>query len=223
MISLVGAALLLPLSHFLIASTRLRRLLVRRLGERRYVASYSTLTLVAFTWLIAAYVRAPSASLWEAWPWVIAPLFPVMLVGCILLVAGVSTPNPVIIRKEGLFDQDDIVRGILRVSRNSFFWGSALVALVQVIVLGSVAAILAFGSVAVLGIVGSFVLDAKKARQYARVWHSFAATTSNLPFLAIIRGRQHLSISEIGHWRIGSAFGVCLVVLGFDAFRVGAF
>ena len=46
MISLALVALFLPLSHFLIASTRLRRLLVGRFGEQRYLASYSTLTLV---------------------------------------------------------------------------------------------------------------------------------------------------------------------------------
>ena len=54
MISLALAAMFLPLSHFLIASTRLRGLLVHRFGERRYLASYSTLTLAAFAWLIVA-------------------------------------------------------------------------------------------------------------------------------------------------------------------------
>jgi hypothetical protein len=72
----------------------------------------------------------------------------------------------------------------------------------QVIVLGDAAAILAFGSIAFLGIVGSFVLDAKKARQHVEAWRAYAAATSNVPFLAIIRGRQRLAVGEIGPWRI---------------------
>jgi hypothetical protein len=40
MANLVLASLFLPLSHFLIASTSLRDVLVRRLGERPYSGGY---------------------------------------------------------------------------------------------------------------------------------------------------------------------------------------
>src|SRR5262249_25880916 len=139
---------------------------------------------------------------------------PVSLVGSVLMVAGLSTPNPVIVGMGHLFDQTDIVRGILR--GNPFFWGAGLVSLAQVILLGDVAAILAFGSVAFLVIIGSLVLDAKKARQHVEAWRAFTATTSNVPFLAIIRGRQHLSVGEIGPWRIALGLGVSLATLAFD-------
>ena len=86
MISLALAAMFLPLSHFLIASTRLRGLLVHRFGERRYLASYSTLTLAAFAWLIVAYLRAPTLILWATPPWLAALLLPVGLVGSVLMV-----------------------------------------------------------------------------------------------------------------------------------------
>jgi uncharacterized membrane protein len=221
MISLALAALFLPLSHFLVASTPLRGQLVRRLGDGRYLASYSALTLVALAWLVVAYLRAPALALWATPRWVAASLLPVFLVGSVLITAGISTPNPVIVRQGHLFDQTDVVRGILRVSRNPFFWGVGLVSLAQVIVLGDVATILAFGSVGFLGVIGSFVLDAKKARQYAEAWRAFAAATSNVPFLAIIRGRQHLSVREIGVGRIASGLGVFLVMFAFDALVSG--
>src|SRR5262245_47596624 len=172
MITLALAAMFLPLSHFLIASTRLRGLLVHRFGERRYLASYSTLTLAAFAWLIVAYLRAPTLILWATPPWLAALLLPVSLVGSVLMVAGLSTPNPVIVGMGHLFDQTDIVRGILRVSRNPFFWGAGLVSLAQVILLGDVAAILAFGSVAFLGIIGSLVLDANCVRSWRVPGHA---------------------------------------------------
>jgi len=46
--NLVLASLFLPLSHFLIASTSLRDVLVRRLGERPYSSGYSLLAFAAF-------------------------------------------------------------------------------------------------------------------------------------------------------------------------------
>jgi uncharacterized membrane protein len=222
MSSLALAALFLPLSHFLIASTLLRAHLVRRLGDERYLASYSALTLVAFVWLTVAYLRAPALVLWALPGWAAALLLPVALVGSVLTAAGLSTPNPVIVRQGHLFDQADIVRGILRVSRNPFFWGAGLLSLAQVIVLGDVATMLAFGSVAFLGIIGAFVLDAKKARQHRGSWRAFAAATSNVPFVAIIRGRQRLSLREIGPPRIASGFAVFLMTLAFDAVISGA-
>jgi uncharacterized membrane protein len=172
--------------------------------------------LAAFAWLIVAYLRAPAVALWATPPWAAALLFPIILVGGVLTAAGMSTPNPVIVRQGGLFDQADVVRGILRVSRNPFFWGVGLLSLAQVTMLGDVAAILAFGSTAFLGIVGSFVLDAKKAREYVEAWRKFAAATSNLPFLAIIRGRQHLSLREIGPRRVAAGLGVSVITLAFD-------
>ena len=132
MIGLALVALFLPLSHFLIASTRPRRLLVRRFGEQRYLAFYSTLTLVTLAGLVAAYLRAPVLVLWMPPPWLAALLLPVMLVGSVLMTSGLSTPNPVIVHLGHLFGQADIVRGILRISRNPFFWGAGLVSLARV-------------------------------------------------------------------------------------------
>jgi uncharacterized membrane protein len=216
MINLALAALLLPLSHFLIASKALRGQLVRRLGEERYLASYSALTVLAFVWLVVAYIQAPALVLWTTPRWVGALLLLVFLGGGILITAGISTPNPVIVRQGHLFDQANVVRGILRVSRNAFFWGAGLFSAAQVIVLGDVATTLAFGSIAFLGIIGSFALDAKKARQYAAAWPAFAAATSNVPFLAIIRGRQHLPVREIGLRRIAAGLGVSVITLVLD-------
>jgi uncharacterized membrane protein len=218
MISLALAALFLVLSHFFVASTPLRSQLAGRLGEERYLAAYTVLTLAAFAWLIIAYLRAPALVLWVTPGWTVALLLPVMLVGGVLVTAGLSTPNPVIVRQGRLFEKADIVQGILRVSRNPFFWGASLFSLVQLIMLGDAAGLLAFGSIAFLGIVGSFVLDAKKARQQEVAWQAFAAATSNVPFLAVIRGRQRLSVREIGPRRIASGLIVLLIVLALDAF-----
>jgi uncharacterized membrane protein len=227
MANLALASLFLPLTHFIIASTRLRHLLVRRLGEERYLAAYSLLTVAAFAWLVVAYHYAPSAPLWHAAQWVDFVLAPLILIASLLVVAALSTPSPVIVRSEQLFRENDVVRGILRISRNSFFWGMSIFALSHVIMIGDVAATLAFGSVAALGLAGSQILDAKKARRHGAGWEEFAAATSDVPFLAIVQRRQRLVLAEIGWRRISTSVAVFSVALslhpsflGGHAFRI---
>jgi uncharacterized membrane protein len=208
MIDLILASLFFPLSHFLISSTSLRALLVNLIGERRYSLGYSLLAIAALVWLIFAYHHAPVRPLWGAPWWLGLALSPVILVSGILAVAGITTLNPVIVRSEALFDQPDIVQGVLRVTRNAFFWGAGLFSIAHAIILGDVAALLMFGSIGLLGIAGASILDDKKARKHGKAWNAFAEVTSNIPFLAIIQGRQRLVLREIGLWRI--ALGTCV-------------
>jgi uncharacterized membrane protein len=210
MIDLILASLFFPLSHFLISSTPLRAMLANLLGERRYSLSYSLLAFAALVWLIFAYRHAPARPLWDAPPWLGLALSPVIVVSSILAVAGLTTPNPVIVRSEALFDQPDTVRGILRITRNAFFWGAGIFSIALMITLGDVAGLLTFGSIGFVGIAGASILDAKKARQHGRAWDAFAKATSNIPFLAIIQGRQRLILREIGLWRM--AVGVCVSI-----------
>src|SRR5882724_13274083 len=177
MANLVLASVFLPLSHFLIASTSLRDKLVGRWGERTYSRGYSLLSVAAFVWLGFAYHNAPTVVLWPSPRWLEPALAPVVLLAGILVVAGLTTPNPVIVRSEALFDRPDIVRGILRISRNAFFWGAGIFSIAYLIILGDVAGLLTFGSIGFLGIAGASVLDAKKARQQGKAWDAFSAVT----------------------------------------------
>jgi uncharacterized membrane protein len=218
MINLVLASLFFPLSHFLMSSTPLRATLVNLLGERHYSLGYSLLAVAALVWLIFAYRHAPDLPLWVAPQWLDFTLIPVIVVSSILTVAGLTTPNPVIVRSEALFDRPDIVRGVLRITRNAFFWGAGIFSIAYLIILGDVAGLLTFGSIGFLGIAGASVIDAKKARQQGKAWDAFSAVTSNIPFLAIVQGRQRLVLREIGLWRI--ALGVCVSFGAFVLHRV---
>src|SRR5262249_36624190 len=171
-----------------------------------FVVAYSAVALLAFAWLIIAYRQAPTIVLWVAPAWVRAALLPVLLLAIVLVVAGLTTPNPVIVSAGSLFERADIVQGVLRVSRNAFFWGTSLFALAHVILTGHVAGVLAFGSVAVLGLAGAPILDAKKARRHGAAWEAFARATSNVPFMAIAQGRQRFAWRVIGLWLL--AFGL---------------
>jgi uncharacterized membrane protein len=212
-LSLVVASLFLPVSHFGISSSRLREVLVRKLGEQPYRGLYSLVTLAAFAWLIAAYRRAPTYMMWIAPAELKLAMLLVVLVGFVLAVVGLTTPNPTVVGAESLFDRPDIVRGILRVTRNPFLCGVGLWASAHVVSTGDLASMLMFGSIAALGLVGAVLLDAKKARRHGAQWSAFAAVTSSVPFLAIAQRRQQLVIAEIGWWRIALAGGLFVVAL----------
>ena len=208
------AALFLPLSHFGISSSPLRATLVGRIGERPYQGLYSLVSFAAFTWLVVAYRHADARVLWVAPGPVKLAALPVVLLAFLLVVVGLTTPNPTTVGAESLFDRPNVARGILRVTRNPFLWGTALWALAHIAASGELASLLFFGSIGALGLVGASLLDAKKARQHGERWQRFAAETSNLPFQAILEGRQHLVLGEIGVWRVALAialFGIVLV------------
>ena len=92
-------------------------MLVNRLGERRYSIRYSLLAVIALIWLTVAYRQAPVTPLWHTPHRVWLALAPIILLSAILAMAGLTTPNPVIVRSEALFDRPEIVRGILRITR----------------------------------------------------------------------------------------------------------
>jgi uncharacterized membrane protein len=140
-------------------------------------------------------------------------LLPVVLLACVLIVGGLTTPNPVIVAAQSLFQRANIVQGVLRVTRNAFFWGAGLFAVAHVILTGHVSGVLAFGSVALLGFAGGPILDAKKALRHRAAWESFSEVTSNVPFLAIAQGRQRLAWREIGLWRLALGLGIFLAAV----------
>jgi uncharacterized membrane protein len=213
MTSLVLAALFLPVSHFGISSSRLRDIVVRALGEQPYQGLYSLVTLGAFAWLITAYRSAPMDIIWIAPAALRLAMLVVVLAGFVLAVVGLTTPNPTILGAEKLFERPDIVHGILRVTRNPFLWGVGLWALAHIVSTGDLASILMFGSIGALGLVGSVLIDAKKARRHGMQWKAFAALTSSVPFLAIAQRRQQLVVAEIGWWRVALAVALFLAAL----------
>jgi uncharacterized membrane protein len=70
-----------------------------------------------------------------------------------------------------------------------------------------------FGSLLGLALFGTASIDGKRRRALGDKWDSFAAQTSNVPFGAILAGRQALEIGEIGGWRILLAVAIYAALL----------
>jgi uncharacterized membrane protein len=221
MIELLAAAALLLATHYGISSTAPRGWLVARLGERPYLVLYSLVAFGALGWLISAYRRAPFIELWSAPAWSAWLPLVVMPFALLLLVCGVSTLNPTAVGAPDTLGQAEPARGILRITRHPFMWGVALWALTHIVANGDAAAMVLFGTFAVLALLGTLLIDGKFASRRGAEWQRFAAVSSNLPFAAIAARRQHLALGEIGWLRAGIALALYVVLLALHPWLFG--
>jgi uncharacterized membrane protein len=223
MIQLIVAALFLLVSHFGISSTPLRPWLVARIGERPYLGLYSLIALGAIVWLIRAYARAPYLELWPVTAaTALVPLI-VMPFALVLAVAGLSTPNPTAVGAPAATLQGaDTVRGIFRVTRHPFQWSVVLWAAAHLIANGDLAGVVLFAALGALALIGTALIDRKYAQKRGADWQGFAAASSNLPFAAILAGRQQFVFAEIGWWRVALGLALYLILLAGHPWLFGA-
>ena len=220
MAMLVLAAAVFLATHY-VASTPIRSGLVAAVGEKAYLGLYSLVSLATAGWMIWAYIKAPYERLWvgdEFKVWVIV-LMPVSL---IFIVAGNMTKNPSAVRQEGLLRSMGEPRGILRVTRHPIQWGIALWALLHLVARGDTASVIFFGGFALLAISGSMLIDARKDRMLGVDWQRFASVTSNIPFGAIIQGRNQFRFDEIGWKKVLIGLGVYFVLVFLHPYLFGA-
>lgn len=213
------AAAIFPLSHFLLSSTPLRDLLVRALGENGFRGVFSLVALSALIWLIFAYRAAPPGpELWWLFPWghyLPAVLMPVAL---FLVIGGLVPTNPTMAGADAqTLDSPRAARGVMRLTRHPVMWGTGLWALSHLPPNGDTASVLFFGSLAVLALAGTLAMDAKYRRRYGARFAPLEMSTSNLPLLAVLQGRQTLAAAarEFGLARLA------IVVLAWAALLHG--
>jgi len=183
--------------HAFVAGSELRWWLVQRIGQRGFAAFFSLLSLGALLFLIDAYRKAPFYPLWFS-PQIIhwLPLV-VMPFALLLLVGAFSVPNPTAVGAEKVLERTDAARGVLRVTRHPFLWATALWSGAHLLVTGHVAAILFFGSLLATALRGTGSIDEKRRRTNKAEFARYAEVTSNVPFAAIIQGKNRLALSEL--------------------------
>jgi len=207
----VAAAFFLAI-HLLVSGTRVRDALTGRIGQGPYMGLFSLTSIAGLVWLGFAFGAARQAQgndvLWSVTPATRWLQLILQLVAVLLIVPGLTTPNPTSVRQEGALEKVDVVKGMLRITRHPFLWGVAIWAVGHLLVNGDAASIVLFGSMLLLALFGTVSIDAKRRRALGKTWDAFAAQTSNVPFAAIAAGRQRLSLAEIGWWRIALALVV---------------
>ena len=78
-----------------------------------------------------------------------------------------------------------------------------------------------FGGLLLLAAAGTTLQDARKAKALGDDWKRFAASTSNIPFVAIAQGRTKLVWKEIGWSRPAVGLVLFGVVLYFHSWLFG--
>ncbi len=193
MTQLALATLIFLVTHF-VTSTPLRGKLAGRFGEGPYLGLYSLVAIVALVWMVIAYNNAPLEPLWGATRWLPVVVMPFALV---LLVTGYFR-NPAAVMQGGLLKNPDPARGIIRVTRHPVMWAIMLWAGAHLLARGDVKSVLFFGGLFVVAGGGTILQDLRKARTLGEDWARFTAVSSNVPFLAILQGRNTLRLGEIG-------------------------
>jgi uncharacterized membrane protein len=184
-------------THLGLSSTRLRAVLAAMIGERGFLAFYSIVALVAIVWLVVAYRASGTTALLWGDPhlrWLAFALMPIAFVSA---VGGFVVRNPTAVGQEGQVGAAGEGAGMLRITRHPFQWAVALWALVHIVANGDVASIVFFGSFGAVSLIGTFLIDRKKAARLGSAWLPFANATSNVPFAAIVAGRNRLVVGEL--------------------------
>jgi len=203
MLNLLAAAAFFLAIHLLVSGTRVRDALTGRIGQGPYLGLFSLSSIAGLAWFGFAFAAARGApAYWDITPVTRAIQLGLMLAAMLLVVPGLATPNPTSVKQEAALDRPDLVKGMLRITRHPFLWGVAIWAAGHLLVNGDPASLVLFGTMLVLALIGTRMIDAKRRRALGAKWDGFAAQTSNIPFAAIAAGRQSFSLGEIGWWRI---------------------
>jgi len=222
---LLAAAAAFVLLHLLVSGTRVRDALTGAVGEGPYMGLFSLASIACLLWLGFAFVGARTASanslIWTASPATKDIQLVLQLIAFLLVVPGLTTPNPTSVRQQAVLERPDAIKGMLRVTRHPFLWGVAIWAAGHILVNGSVAALIFFGSLLLLALFGTTSIDAKRRRALGEAWDAFAARTSNVPFAAIAARRQRLDLAEIGWWRLALAVAIWAGVLAIHQWAFG--
>lgn len=220
------------LIHIGVSATGLRQAIVARIGEGPYRGVFSLASAILLGWMIWSFgqVRADpgdplTAQVWAPPAWLYWPGVALILVAFLFMVVGMLTPGPTQAGFEGTLNKPEPARGMLRITRNPFLWGVSLWGLGHVLLNGERYALMLFGALALMTLFGSRSIDRKgKARNF-EAWERFAAVTSNVPFKAILEGRNKLVPGEIGWRLIVAALAFALfgafhqAIIGVPAFK----
>jgi len=135
----------------------------------------------------------------------------------VLLVCGFTAPNPTLVGTERLGSGPMVGGGIFAITRHPVLWSVALWAGAHALVRGDLAAIILFGTLAGLALIGMAHIDLRRSAAGDTTYRWLDATTSAVPFQALLTGRAHLTFAAIGWWRLALALAVFVGLIALHA------
>ena len=211
---IIAATLSFVGGHFILSSKPLRQSVVPRLiTQQIYRGFYAVAMLVVFVWMTKAYFAGPFYSIWYPPPLLAWVPLAAMPLACVLIVCGLTTPNPTAVGGEQLVSDPAGCRpaGIVTVTRHPFLWGIAIWAASHLCVRGDLASMIMMGGILVLSLGGMRHIDLRREGDLGSAWGPVKLTTSALPFAAVLSKRTAIDWRGIGWWR--PAVGIALYAL----------
>lgn len=215
------AAVAFVASHFVLSAPPVREPLVAKLGVNGFRAAYSVIALVLIVWLAMAYNDAPWVEVWFPATGSRHVSLTVMILACLLVVGGITTPNPTAAGSDTPEASARGPIGFAKITRHPMMWGLGLWGISHLLANGDLASMILFGSLTILALLGPLAIDWKRRLAWGAEWRRFADQTSYVPFVAMITGRTRLSFSEIGWWRIAAGLGLYIVLLWIHPWLFG--
>ena len=209
------------LLHAAVAGSGLRAVLVRRFGDRAYRGGFSLASVASLWWLVSEYRGAPFQ------PFVVAPRLlgfaPLLIVplAFVFLAGAFTTPSPTALGGEKHLADADPARGLLRVTRHPFLWSVVLWSAAHLLVNLDAGSLLFFASLGLTALRGSFDIDRKRRRSNPLEFARFESMTSNVPFAALLAGRNRLVWREV--WLpLGLGLALALGAIALHSHFLGA-
>ena len=179
-------------SHLILPIPAIRNRLIGVLGRRAYLFVYSLLSIGLIIWVVAEARQAPFVALWRQQPW--NALVPLLLVpiAAWFLIAGLSQPNPLSISFRA--GTNSAAGPIVRITRHPVLWAFFLWAASHVVANGDRVSLILFGGLGIFAIVGFKLVDLRSRRRLGdERWAELSASTSIIPFAAVLTGRTQLA------------------------------
>jgi uncharacterized membrane protein len=215
----LGAALLAIVfagTHVGLATLPIRTRLVARLGEWGFRWLFFAVAAASFGTATAYYAAhradgAPGPALGTVSPGLRWLLVSMVVAGVTLIVAGIwrYSGSPYDVEHPNPSRQP---RGLERVTRHPFLVGVTLFATAHALLATHLIGSVLMGVLAALAIVGARHQDGKLARLRGQAFRDYVASTSAVPFAAIVGGRQSLQWREMPLGGIAVGLGVAVLL-----------
>lgn len=187
--------------HSVPALPAIRQRLIALLGRRFYLALYSLASIASLAWVFYAALQLDYIELWPPAAWQAHVALLLVPIALFLLAAGLISPNPGSIT----FRRGEMQPGaIVTITRHPVLWGFILWAASHVLANGDLRSLLLFGALALFAIAGIFMTERRSRRRLGADWTPLAATSSIIPFAAILAGRAR--------WRVDRAMAIAVLV-----------
>jgi uncharacterized membrane protein len=187
MTELFTAVGLFVFTHLLPAIQPLRAGVITRIGRRAYFTLFSIISIAATAWLFFAYSNAPYVEVWAYHPWTRWAVLAVMPVVCILVVAGLTSPNPYSLSMNSK-PFDPTRPGLPGRLRHPVILGLALWSGVHMLPNGDVASLTLFGLLTALGISGPRTLERRRSSAMGETaWTHLNTTTREPTVIEVLR------------------------------------